>query len=96
MRPRLQRFVEILTCPAELERIINKALEKDRDVRFQSSAELCADLKRLRRDTTSGKIATTDLLVRTGKPRWLWPVAIVSAVVILAASPTETDKQDAS
>ena len=46
--------------PAKLEDVINKALEKDRDLRYQSAAEMRADLKRLRRDTGSGRLAQSD------------------------------------
>src|SRR5882762_8001136 len=45
-------------APAELERILNKALEKDRDVRYQVAAELRADLKRLQREIDSDKVGS--------------------------------------
>ncbi|HEV2426477.1 MAG TPA: protein kinase [Terriglobia bacterium] len=43
--------------PAELERILNRLMEKDRDLRYQSAADLRSELKRLKRDTDSGRSA---------------------------------------
>jgi tetratricopeptide (TPR) repeat protein/predicted Ser/Thr protein kinase len=43
--------------PADLERIINRALEKDRDLRYQSAKDMRAELQRLKRDTETGRMA---------------------------------------
>src|SRR5271169_1101899 len=51
--------------PAQMEIILNKALEKDRELRCQSAAELRADLKRLKRDTDSKHTAAVNSQVQT-------------------------------
>ena len=73
--------------PVGLEHIINKALEKDRDVRCQSAAELRADLKRLKRDTESGKsVATTGAGTQTHSRRRVWAVVASSVAVLIGAT----------
>jgi eukaryotic-like serine/threonine-protein kinase len=67
--------------PPKLEEIINKALEKDRDVRYQHASDIRADLKRLKRDTESGKTAATDASSHKRlKRRGLW--AIITACIL--------------
>jgi serine/threonine protein kinase/TolB-like protein/Flp pilus assembly protein TadD len=80
-------------CPAEFEHIINKALEKDRDLRCQSAAELRSDLKRLKRDTESGRavavapVSPPAISAARTPPlqRWQRWALVASAVVVVLA-----------
>src|SRR5437870_2593556 len=56
----------------KLEDIINKALEKNRDLRYQVAAEMRADLQRLKRDTDSGRTAPLAVAGQTRKFPWKW------------------------
>jgi serine/threonine protein kinase len=74
------------SLPPKLEEIVNKALEKERDVRSQSAAELRADLKRLKRDSTSGEAyAQSSSEPKTRSWTKGKPLAFISGMFLLVA-----------
>jgi serine/threonine protein kinase len=68
--------------PQELERIISKCLEKDRDVRYQHAADIRADVQRLKRDRDSARIITREMPAAGNR----WKVVIAAAVVLMLAA----------
>src|SRR5208337_5405248 len=70
--------------PAELESIIAKCLEKDRNLRYQHASEIRADLRRLKRDTDSGRITTSTTPAATTGVEKRWKVIIPGVAVVLA------------
>jgi len=70
--------------PPELERIVNKALEKDRELRYQNSADLRTDLQRLKRDSESARVFATITTPTTVNPRKRWKVIIPTAFALVA------------
>ena len=80
--------------PDELDRIVQKALEKDRDLRYQHASDMRTDLKRLKRDTDSGRFSgqlepvSRSGSVEANKPRSgvsgrRWMIGVVAVVAIL-------------
>ena len=73
--------------PLQLEEIIMKLLEKDRDLRYQGAAEVRTDLKRLKRDTDSGLISAaassgTLRVANARKPGRAWNLVVIAIVVL--------------
>jgi len=78
--------------PPELERIIYKCLEKDRNLRYQHASELRADLQRMKRDSESGRSAAATsarvMVARAAVParKKLWKIVFCVLAVALLAS----------
>src|SRR5579863_4061190 len=73
--------------PAELERIVNKNLEKDRNLRYQHASDVRTDLQRLKRDTAWSRGGTAvaragSINARTGPLRW-WPRVLISSAALI-------------
>ena len=88
-------FTEILTkaptspvrlnpdLPDKLEDIINKSLEKDKDIRCQNSKELLLDLKRLKRDTSGESISAAVPAATKTKGSYFWPLIVGGPGIIV-------------
>jgi len=71
--------------PSDLERIVNKCLEKDRNLRYQHASDIRTDLQRLKRDTDSGRITATAKPASVSSLQKRWKLITLAAVAVLTA-----------
>jgi serine/threonine protein kinase/tetratricopeptide (TPR) repeat protein len=71
--------------PANLERIIDKCLEKDRDLRYQHASDIRTDLQRLKRDTSSTLVAVRDEPGLARGISWRWKVIVACTVAVVTS-----------
>jgi serine/threonine protein kinase len=76
--------------PSELERIVNKTLEKDPDLRYQSAADLRADLNTLKRDSFGGNSQTLRGSTATALVRRGWPLIATALVAVIGMAAAAT------
>ncbi len=77
------------SLPSELDTILSKALEKDRELRYQTASDFRADLRRLLRQVDSspgvaGSRSTPGAVQQLTQRRWLWPAVACAAILITA------------
>ena len=76
------------SVPPRLEEIINKALTKDRDQRYQSAAQICSDLRQLKLGIESGqtvRLLTSTVATRSRNRKWLAVAGIAAGAVLMLA-----------
>ncbi|HEX7333086.1 MAG TPA: protein kinase [Pyrinomonadaceae bacterium] len=72
--------------PMDLDRILNKALDKDRELRYQTASDFRADIRRLLRqiDSSASETGGGSVLGTVVRRRWLWPAVAAVAILTMA------------
>lgn len=71
--------------PLDLDRIVNKALDKDRELRYQTASDFRADLRRLLREIDSSASVSGSVLGAVVRRGWLWPAVTCVLILMMAA-----------